>query len=498
MGFPLSRFQMLSRLCSYDEDVRNILSPYKLKCIVLHDPDDKRFTAKMKGSFLRLHERTGKDLLFITFIEPPKEWNYTDRPALRIVDPQRLCAESGFDSWLIVRHLLPAVAPDADLPCLLLTEDLLSRKFVLLNSSIDRFEEQLTRLGEFCSQAGEQILVSDRHFLEFASMLGTCHLSELTDRSLAATLTDVLALQVLSDADSDSSRDAERWAEQRIYELKTVGGNTSPESFRYESAVKKERKRRESSLPVISKKEASHFREAPRYRPQRPDTEISPTLYASYRILTKGIRNYSLCDVRSRDNIMEYNDLLEMFVPKRTRDEEKVAFIDRHRSSPRSFKQLAQPLAEFFEREINLSLVQLMRQHVGIEMPEFYRKYKQGCEVYVTTRKASVPLNAWQYPDRLRFVMLGNAFHAYKVMCDRYGPYQMPERMGSSFLEEWYQMVSLRNTIDHPDYYEDDFFGYQEFRRFHEVFTSILQNSLWKMEAIGSALRVGAELPEFY
>ena len=93
--------------------------------------------------------------------------------------------------------------------------------------------------------------------------------------------------------------------------------------------------------------------------------------------------------------------------------------------------------------------------------------------------------------------MLGNAYYAYEAMCDPFGPYRMQERMGEAFLQEWSKMVNMRNKIDHADYYEEDFFGYDEFRHFHAVFTSILRDSLWKMEAIGEALRSGADLPEF-
>lgn len=53
------------------------------------------------------------------------------------------------------------------------------------------------------------------------------------------------------------------------------------------------------------------------------------TLYASFLVPTKSIRDYQLCDVRSRDDIMEYNELLEVYIPKRTRDEERVVIMDR-------------------------------------------------------------------------------------------------------------------------------------------------------------------------
>ena len=194
---------------------------------------------------------------------------------------------------------------------------------------------------------------------------------------------------------------------------------------------------------------------------------------------------------------MDYNELLEFYVPKRTHDESRAIFKDKDQSERRSFKPLAQPLAEFFELEINLTLVQLMRQYSGIEMPEYYRKFKRDCYVSIRTPREDIALNACEYSDRLKPVMMGRAYYAYRTMCDGSGPYRMPERIGGRFLEDWSRMKNMRNGVGHAVYYDEDFFGFYEFREFHSVFSSILRDSLWKMEAIGDALRRGDALPEF-
>lgn len=491
MGLPVSRFQMLSQLCSEDLTVRAALAPYKLKCIVLHDPDDKRFRTRMKRSFLDLHACTGRDLLFITFIDPPKGWEGTLGFDDNVIDPQRLSADSWFDDWLMVRHLLPAVAPDSNLPCLLVTDDLLSRDYLLLESSVEQVVEQLTELGRYCSQAEGRFPVTDRRFLEFASSLGSCRLSSLSDVSLAAALTDVLAIQEIGLGDMA----ARRWAEHRLEEMKSGGEGALAAAFRYETAVQREKKRAE---PRIIRPAAEHFRSNVLRRAKVFSEEpMPPTLHSYFLIQTKGIRDYQLCDVRSRCNILDYNDLLEVFIPKRTRDEEKVMFSDSRHSTPRSFKPLAQPLAEFFEREVNLTIVQLMRKHLKIEMPEYYRKYKKGFKAIVKTPKNDVALNACEYPDRLKSVLLGNAYYAYEEMCSQWGPYKMPEVIGGRFLDDWYRLFHLRNNISHADLEKEEFFGFKEFREFHAVFTSLLEDSLWKMEAVGESLRKGEVLPKF-
>ena len=74
MGFPLSTFQQLAGLCKDEYDARETFSKYKVIAVVVHDPDDKSFKRRMKFSFERLHETTGRDFAFITFINPSENW----------------------------------------------------------------------------------------------------------------------------------------------------------------------------------------------------------------------------------------------------------------------------------------------------------------------------------------------------------------------------------------------------------------------------------------
>ena len=75
----------------------------------------------------------------------------------------------------------------------------------------------------------------------------------------------------------------------------------------------------------------------------------------------------------------------------------------------RSYAPLTCYLNEFIEREINFSLVQQMRHKYGIEMPEFFARFKPRCWVTVRTPEQEIKLNACKYPDRWAPVMLGQA-----------------------------------------------------------------------------------------
>ena len=334
--------------------------------------------------------------------------------------------------------------------------------------------------------------------------MGHCQLMRLPDHSLAEELTDVLALQALG----DETPGAEAWVNKRLNGLQDMNAGVGDEGIqsrrdKYETAVNIQRRKAKSStarlsysemdddecvLHSISPSKISHLSHEPK--------GSLPKLYDLYYIRPESMRGYDLCDVRSRSNIMEYNRSLPLFIPKRCTDESKLLFMDREKTVPMSFKQLAQPITEFFERELNRTLVQLMRWHSGIEMPEYYRIHKENVYKYVVSGDRRVYLNARSENGRLKRLTIGDAFHAYNAMCEQYERFRMRDSMGEEFLREWYEFFHIRNGVGHEDSYPDEFFGYDEFSRLHSVAMSLFVGYLWKMEAIGEALQKGTPLPE--
>lgn len=499
MGLPLSRFQMLSRLCARDEYVREKFAHFKLICIVLHDPDDEAFTRQMKNRFPALHEQTGESMLFVTFVDPPKSWRFTGRENFNELESRNLEAERGFDSWLIIQHLMPVIAPDENLPCLILTDDLLSGDYVLMDTSTEGFERQLLQLGRYCSASESRFLVSDSQFQSFLSGLGPFRSCHLVEGTVAKAFADVLALHDLQ----NDNKEAANWVSRRTNELKELkDAASSPEEesrsewalFRYQSSAKRMREHEPMFLdsnPAIELRSDETYLGA--WDPSIQDDAILPHLYERYYLQPKQIKGYDLCHVLSRLNILEYNEYLPSHVRKQSWDE--VYYFhseDELQPLPRSFKNLARPLDDFFEREINLTLVQLMRFNCGIEMPEYYFKYKHGFFAEIPLgENGKVALNACKYPDKWVDLKLGQAYYAYKSMIKGHGKYRLTDIMGSSFLNEWYNVIKGRNHVSHANYTHEDFFGYKEFSSFFRSFSSILKDSLWKMESIGQSLRTG-------
>ena len=70
MGFILNRIDKLMEL----RNDSTINEQFKLTAIIAHDPKDENLKKHIKDYFLDFAKMTGKEFLFITFIQPPKEY----------------------------------------------------------------------------------------------------------------------------------------------------------------------------------------------------------------------------------------------------------------------------------------------------------------------------------------------------------------------------------------------------------------------------------------
>lgn len=456
---------------------------YKLVCILLHDPDDKKFVNHIRRRFVSLDEATGKDMLFITFMEPPKQWQENDGFDVAEREMHNLCAEPHFDDWLVINHFLPKATPESEeLPCMIVTDDLLSRRYVLLKSSIDSVDSQLVAIGRYCSEREGRFPVSDPAFMQFAATLGSCHLENLAQRSLAEEILETLTLN-------------EEYNEGRFSFVPQPSSSSS-----------EDRDRGHAVGPPSPSGQRIHARRATVHRPGRQITTMEPTLYKKLLINVNDIRGYESCNVRSRGNIIRYCNSLSGYIPKKRRFSDafepplELLYEDREKTILKSYNSLALPLALFFEAEMNYTLVQLMRRHFGIDMPEYYMKFMEGKEATVQTGKIDSPqpvrLNSSDEKGRLKQVLIGSGYYAYITMCNPRRGYGMQDVIGGSFTNDWRNLLHLRNDVCHASIYEDEFFGYKEFLIFFNSFKSILQDSLWKMEKIKEILLTGGDEEE--
>ena len=228
------------------------------------------------------------------------------------------------------------------------------------------------------------------------------------------------------------------------------------------------------------------------------DAQVTrPSFFQQFSIKQYDIAGYDLCHPLSKNDIEQYNDILLYFIQKDEPNEEDFYYRDPEARKMRNFMPLAIFFGSFMEREVNLSLVQLMRSRFGIEMPEYFNRFKPGCQAVVESgksqkgRSVSIPLNACRYPDRLVPVMLGQSYYAFCAMSNPGASPGVDNPFPPEFFQCWKTLVDNRNVAGHAQYEDTDLFDYRKFKAFHSAFSSILFKYLRQMEEIKTSLLGG-------
>ena len=497
MGLPLSRFEMMAGLCSREAYIVDTFSRFKVICLILHDPYDERFKNKIRRCFNLLYHETGKDMLFITMVDIPDierrvlfAKSSDDRIKLN------LASEREIDDRLMLNCFIRSAAPDTQLPAIVVTTDLLSDEYAVLDTSEAGFENQLIEIGHFCSRSIDRFPVSDPRFFDLLQYIGPCQLVQ-GSRSLSEQFADVLALKR-----NTYRRYSKQWADKRLDELR-IEMEKSPGDreaciayYNYKIGVDKAKRAEMSNLEdagdIIFNQGLPDMYEHgdPSKRPIREGEGVS--FYRQYKINTDSIDGFENCEALSKCDIEQFNSQLRFFIKGKNPALDTIMYTDRARQCIRSFMPLSIFLSVFLEREINLSLVQMMRQGFGIEMPEYFCRFKRDCKAVVRGKKGfEVGLNKCKYPDKWVPLMFGEAYYAYKTLCDPNGEKEQPhfEPIGDNFLSLWNNLLDVRNSAGHAQYEPEDIVDYVKFQSQYSSFMAMVNSYLKKLMDIKSLMK---------
>ena len=204
MGFPLSTFQQLAGLCKEEPYIRQTFDDFKLTGIIVHDPNDDAFRRNIKYSFDLLHEVTGNAFAFITFINPPHKWSMAHRGWMET--RERLSAGDGCEDAEFIQILQQKLdLPDG--PCLILTENLLSNRYVILPTSRRDITHQMKEIGDYTNASSGHFPITDPSFLSFLSRIGSAYEEQTRNgEPLAKNIADIVAVRALTGAGAFQDR----------------------------------------------------------------------------------------------------------------------------------------------------------------------------------------------------------------------------------------------------------------------------------------------------
>lgn len=424
MGLAVSRFSTLTKLC---KRTSARMSNFYLSALVLNDPSDYEFIRHMGEHMDELNRRTGEHFLFFSLIDPPESWGGAINPKYR--DLQLPPSTDEKDRMMLYNFLAQVELDDVPLPGILLTSgDLRANSCVYIPTNTEVINDQLMALGDFCSDEWGKIDML-RQFehdpitfinsdISYAVQNLSCRLKDVINRisfmkappiilmNLNTSIAEALKLSsAIREMDGDYAKEAIKCIRRA---LSTLDGHMDMKSL---STLA-------SCLEYMSKEEIVSF-DSTIYDANElasPNHNLENKLCKElYPIkLLEGLDEITIRKWRMYNSLINYTKLHKF--------KEKIRLdID--------YSELNSPLLKGIENELNLSLVQVMRNQLGIPMPEYFAELYPNTKandyaVFCGPNNHRVGLNDYSRDKQgnVRTVSVGDIRGAYiemlKAECD--------------------------------------------------------------------------------
>ena len=490
MGFPLSTFQQLAGLCKEEPYIRQTFDDFKLIGIIVHDPDDDAFLRQIKYSFEHLHEVTGKAFAFITFINPPYGWSRAHQGWMET--RERLSAGDGCEDAEFIQILQRRLdLPEG--PCLILTENLLSNRYVILPTSQGSIIHQMEEIGYYTNASTGRFPITDSSFLSFLSRLGSAYEEQTRNgESLAKNIADMVAVRALTGAGAVQDRFARQIQkdEAQIYvknELLSLWNEL--ERHKDPNDVNQSQDQLDSFsdylASIIGSFQRTGFND---YHHSRYTRGLIVSHHSEYALVDDVFRRM---EPISLNYILNYNRLLPVYFEDNGNNQLHKLGIDPSMFNS-DFSPLGNYLGKAIEEEMNASIVQQVRSLMGVHMPEFYRKYEEAlndrCEV--PTRQKTLFLNwrgkklsASDYTDRS--LPIGEVLCVLRALdADNNADSRAPLSIWKNSIDRIDRLAVLRNRACHPG-----IFAQKDFDEMYKSFLETKDQDLPKMFRIKESLR---------
>ena len=451
MGCILNRFDKLMELTK-NESVNKL---FKLTAIIAHDPTDNDLKKHIRSHFLDFARLTGKNFLFITFIQPPKV--YADAIRRREYEYAKLLISDSYQHNDPDTVINPLVRDYYGLPedgsYLVLAKKLSDNEVFIVPITTGSLPYQLMELTSYTE--------CPYNFDELIEKLNgeSINIKEMLGESL-------LKLVSLISPSSPPYKYPLHAYSQREMAKKTI-------------------KEEKQKLIAVLKRSSD-------------DDDLTDKVLKIYRIIEhvymnvfnegrhysyieQECENYKLLDDKSQQFWNTYSRL-SYFIKSVSRDElDYSAFI--------------LYLGKIVETELNLSVCQMLRQSMGIDMPDFYNKYcHKADKTFIPTAKKEVPLNKYRFEygkKHLEGVALGDLLYAYKTAIDTDINWQVSnpeylEPIPTEFITLWASIAQKRNDAAHSRSVNVD--AYENTK---ELFNEFLKEFIYELYQIKETLRPG-------
>ena len=465
MGLPITKYTLLKAVAedqdifhgpSYTQKLNNFCS-FKFYGMILHDPKNhKGFHAKLGKEFELLDQLTGQNFLFMGLADTPMEWVKKKtyyREYRRVFDQDRP-GERGSDYMsedpsITTLTLAKALNIDyEDLPVILLTDDLRKRKFYVIKTSANTLVEQLGKIGYYCSRTERPAMMSssltfpfsdypphlqEKHWEHHSPEKDPAFLELLKDidisgenfigqieSGMAAILSGILSVLAVR-----KNKMGETWlAKEHL------------ESFLEEFAIHKPIKEERIDISILENRLLALVGILANLRESK---------HSNY-----GLSLHEQCENESHIIMATFNKVAPIYS---TLSVERLNSMD--------YSPLLICLGKIFEKELNLSLVHWIRNNLGIEMPDYFNKWKNSKENYVLSPSREIvpepkPVNfnekqygKWHAPS-----IGGSEYILRSLVWEQKAPVEITDP--DLFLDKCRDFRKLRNKTAHQELVSED------------------------------------------
>lgn len=459
MGMPISCFSTLlgirgnSRYVSQDAAQR-ILQKYRTIAFVIHDPGvHTDFDAALISEFDRLDHESGSSLLFFALVRPESAMieGLVDRAYYRLFADHAREVGGMVDEELIPVSRDPSITAftfaaalgiqPSELPCIVTTDNLLSDRVEIHGTSAGALREQLRQLGY---RAAREPAPGPRpqHYplFEKESQDEEDGDHRRLSRSLAETLTAVLG--PLAIGSKYGGQEAKRGVGQA---LRSLERDLERVRLRHDGEQGGEFDRLACAIAGI--------RWLVKTREQRNDVETvfsnPPAKFFDHDTCVMFKTGAGCLEA------LDYAVMADPIPPERLN--RFPAKGDGRRRPEVDFTPGLICMAKGFEREMNLSVVQWVRQRLGVSLPDYYDRPQQGIVAQFTPSRDVVggPMKGTKIDFNVRRGRkwlppgLGQSELACLELASPNPPAPFDAESWRFLMAEWRTIVACRNQAAH-------------------------------------------------
>lgn len=392
MGMIMNRFNMLSQLRKDIKGAKDMgldMKNFVLSGVVVHDTNDSELIERMSQNFVKWAEMTGHHFLFITFIHPSTDWKNSQYCHDGYwIDKDNLLTDFTYTKEDEERTV-PLLRDFMNLPqngsYLMLTDNLCSNSFKKIPISAQTIEEQFLLITKYCEDEYSGV---EHTPADYDNLLATLNAE---DYSLLSSFLDVLIdfTAVTSDL-VDNGTEMKDEQQKRANEV-----------------INKLRKK----LCVYR---GDDFEDRLFHLFECMEMVFTKLMKDDKRFRFPPITN-SICS-----NI-QFERYLDKYSIKLIESFNIISSLTKPRAEDLDYSGLTIYLGKIVENELHLSLGQMLRWSMGIDMPTYYNKYcRRMNRVLVKSGKQTIDLNqsmsSSNCDNRQKGIPMGTLLTTYENM----------------------------------------------------------------------------------